>query len=259
MSGAAVLCGRAALRSGAGLVSVAVPEVVLDAVAGQEPCFTTVPLACDDSNQLSAISNDELQGVLAGRSVVAAGPGLGTSSGAVSLIRGILSLAQCPVVLDADALNICSDNSLLRSERPSPACVVTPHPGEFSRLTGRSVPEVEANREQLAREFAAENGVVVVLKGHRTVVTDGERAYLNQTGNSGMATGGSGDVLTGVLSALAAQGMTAFEAAALAVYVHGLAGDFAAAELSQRGLIASDLPDFLTKVWLRLEEEVAES
>src|SRR5262249_25531346 len=141
--------------------------------------------------------------------------------------------------------------------QPMPAPrVLTPHPGEFGRLTGLATAAVQANREELARDFAARHGVVVILKGHRSIITDGERVAINTTGNPGLATGGTGDVLTGIVPALACQGLEAYDAARLAAHLHGLAGDLAAQELGQVSLIATDLIRFLPPAFQALSADV---
>jgi len=140
---------------------------------------------------------------------------------------------------------------VLAPQRAAGPRILTPHPGEFARLIGSDIATVQQQRAKLAAEFAAAHRVILVLKGQGTVVTDGDRVAINRTGNPGMATGGSGDVLTGLIAALLAQGMPAFEAAQLGAHLHGLAGDLAAAELSQPALIASDLPKFLAQAWQR--------
>ena len=155
-------------------------------------------------------------------------------------------------VIDADALNVLADHPDRLGQQQAPR-ILTPHPGEFARLSGRTIPQIAADRVGVAIEFARQHNVVVVLKGAGTVVTDGTRYYVNTTGNSGMATGGSGDVLTGLLTAILAQGLPPFEAAQLATCLHGLAGDRAAQELTQPGLIASDLPDYLPSAWAELQ------
>ena len=263
MAGAAVLSGRAALRGGAGLVTVASPESIADNVAAQEPCFMTERLPVDSDGELALLPPEHLHETLGGQNAVAIGPGLGRSKGAAACVERVVANSQVPVVLDADALNIAADIELLSREQNSAFSssndlVITPHPGEFSRLTGLSVAKIEADRTGHAKNFASAHDVTVVLKGHRTVVTDGRQTYINETGNSGMATGGSGDVLTGILAAQIAQGMKTFDAAVLAVHVHGLAGDIAAAVRSERGLIATDLIDFLGKAWLKLESRPAD-
>lgn len=154
--------------------------------------------------------------------------------------------------MDADGLNALAPLGAEFRDRPTPL-VLTPHPGEFSRLTGLPTPDVVARREELAVGYAAKTGTVVLAKGAGTVVTDGRRVYRNTTGNPGMATGGSGDVLTGVLTALLGQGLAPFEAAVLAAWAHGRAGDLAAAQLGQTGLTAADLPDWLPAAFRELE------
>ena len=248
MSGAAVLCSSAALRGGAGLVTAAVPQSIQAEVAIGQPCATTIPLADDESGQVSANCSNDLGALVTGHDVIAAGPGLGTSSGACKLIRDIVCHAESPLVLDADALNVCAQASLLNGIQKADL-VVTPHPGEFSRLTGLSIADIAADPTTAACNFATTFGGIVALKGHRTVVTDGKRVYRNETGNSGMATGGSGDVLTGVIAALIAQGIPAFEAAVAGICLHGIAGDISAERLSEEAMIASDLVDSLGAAW----------
>lgn len=262
MSGAICLSGKAALRSGSGLVSVAVPCSIQSIVAGYEPSYMTIGLSEDSVGQLLLPTSDLLQRKLAGMDAVGIGPGLGQSQGACDLVRWIMQMVECPLVIDADALNVAAHERLFSSGRPMSEGiisrrVITPHPGEFSRLTGLSVEEILGNRERVAVEFAQEYGLVVVLKGPQTIVTDGQLLYRNQTGNSGMATGGTGDVLTGILTSLLGQRMAPFEAASLAVCVHGLAGDLAAVELSGRGLIASDVLNYLPRAWKVLESTSA--
>jgi NAD(P)H-hydrate epimerase len=162
----------------------------------------------------------------------------------------LLSHLQAPLVLDADALNALADNTSVLGDSSAPL-VLTPHPGEFARLLQSDVPSVQAHRQEMAVKFAATHGVVLVLKGHATIVTDGRRVYVNATGNPGMATGGTGDVLTGLIAALLAQGLDGFAAAELGVYAHGVAGDLARDYLGEVSLIASDLLDYLPRVMNR--------
>jgi NAD(P)H-hydrate epimerase len=249
MSGAAVLCGGGALRGGAGLVRVAAPAEVLPVVAAANPCYLTLPLPNDDRGQLAAAAAAEVDGHVRHSTVVVAGPGLGQGPGVKAVIASLLTQKATPLVLDADALNVlASDLGPLHQHTPTP--ILTPHPGEFARLLGCDVETVQARREELAVRFAREHSVVLVLKGHQTIVTDGEHAHVNTTGNPGMATGGSGDVLTGLIGALVAQGVEAFAAARLGVYLHGLAGDLARDVLGETGLIASDLLDFLPRAFV---------
>jgi len=250
LTGAVCLSSVAALRSGSGLVTACVPRSVQLLVAAFEPCVMTLGLP-DDVAGLLPPTPAVIDEILQGRNAVGCGPGLGRSSAAASLTRALLLSAACPLVLDADSLQQ-ELPPLLKQQRRC-ACVITPHPGEFSRMTGLSSSEIAGSRERLAAEFAREYNTIVVLKGHRTVVTDGSRWFLNSTGNSGMATGGSGDVLTGILTSLLGQGLPAFEAAAIAVHVHGLAGDLAAEKYTPRGMIASDLLNCLPDAWKQLQ------
>lgn len=256
MSGAISLAGMGALRSGAGLVYLGIPEGIGSIVAGHNPSYLTVPFPEDESGIMEGVAYEDLQPLLEDKSVVAIGPGWGQSEALRELCRKILLTVEKPVVIDADALNMLVGMTDVLHEGPVPR-VLTPHPGEFARLVGMPLKTVVEHRSQVAAEFADSFDVVLVLKGKETIVTDGKRLYLNTTGNSGMGTGGSGDVLTGVISGLLAQGMPAFEAAQLGVYLHGLAGDLAAAELSQPALIASDLPNYLGKAWLQLDAQKA--
>jgi ADP-dependent NAD(P)H-hydrate dehydratase len=244
MSGAAVLCASAALRGGAGLVRVAVPEGVLPIIAAGNPCYMTVPLPQDNDGRLSADAGPELVEVMNHSTVVAVGPGLGRGDGVSAVVRDVLGKTTLPLVIDADGLNALPPFLELLKSRTGP-CILTPHPGEFARLLGCDVPNVQAHREELAVRFAADHGVVLVLKGRHTLVSDGRRLYVNDTGNPGMATGGTGDVLTGLTAALLAQGLEPFTAAQLAVYLHGSAGDLARDALGETALIAADLLESL--------------
>lgn len=253
MSGAAVLCGTAALKCGAGLVTVACPDTIQPVVAAGFPCYTTVPLPDQDGH----LSGDAVQqaALLAKQSdAIAIGPGLGTGAAMSMTVTELLRRVSHPVVLDADGLNAISPlNSNILKLRTSPT-VLTPHPGEFARLTNAPPPVSEADRLAAAARFAATHHIVMVLKGHDSIVTDGEQFYINRTGNPGMATGGSGDVLTGMVAALIAQGLSAMQAAILAVHVHGLAGDLAAADRGQIGMTAMDILDRLAPALMELEK-----
>ncbi len=258
MSGAPSLAGMGALRGGAGLVYVAVPSEILPIVAAIEPSYLTIPLATDEEH--GCLSADGLKGLrqaCEGKDAIALGPGLGTSRGVTAIVTALFAELTQPMVVDADALNVLADQKpgfskeagLLKAAGPR---ILTPHPGEFARLIGSDIATVQSQRAKLAAEFAATHGVIVLLKGQGTVITDGDRVAINRTGNPGMATGGSGDVLTGLIAALLAQGMQPFEAAQLGAHLHGLAGDLAAVELSQPGLIASDLPRYLAAAWRKV-------
>jgi ADP-dependent NAD(P)H-hydrate dehydratase len=256
MSGAACLAGLGALRGGAGLVFVACPVGVQAIVAGAEPCYQTIGLPETEFGQLDASALPVALALLSGKDALAIGPGLGNTGSVREVVRALYTAATVPAVVDADGLNVLSDEFSSKPDslaNPAGPRILTPHPGELSRLCGLSIGEIQKRREDVARDFAARHGVVLVLKGPGTVVTDGNRVAINPTGNSGMATGGSGDVLTGLTGALLARGMEPFEAARLAVYLHGLAGDLAAGKLSEPGLIATDLPRFLGAAWQQLQ------
>ncbi len=244
MSGAAVLTGSAALRAGAGLVKVAGPHEILPIVAGSQPCYTTAALLQDADGRISFVALDALLDMAKDHDVVAIGPGLGRSAELTRLLVELVASLGRPVVLDADALNAFVPLPE-RLHAPDAPCIITPHPGEFARLLGVDTKTVQADRLALASRFAKEHGLIVVLKGEGTIVTDGSRYFVNRTGNPGMATGGAGDVLTGVVAALVGQGMEPFHAAQLAVHVHGAAGDLARDHLGETSLIATDLLDFL--------------
>jgi NAD(P)H-hydrate epimerase len=248
MSGAAILSASAALRSGAGLVKLAVPEEILPIVADANPCYLTASLPQNEQGQLSNSAESQLVALALANDVLAMGPGLGQSPDITSLVSALVAKTQIPMVLDADGLNAmqhCTDR--LKGRRAP--LVLTPHPGEFARLIGSDVHTVQAQRQELAVHFAAEKGLVLVLKGHSTIVTDGRRVFQNTTGNPGMATGGTGDVLTGMIAAFLGQRLEPFAAAQLGVHLHGLAGDLAAADLGMVSLIASDLLDYLPKAF----------
>jgi ADP-dependent NAD(P)H-hydrate dehydratase len=255
MSGAAVLCGSAALRGGAGLVRVAVPQEVSAIVAVGNPCYMTVPLP-NDQGHVSEQAFGELQHLALQHDVLALGPGLGRSIGLNSLVTTLLTELATPIVLDADGLNALESARALSWSRKA-AVVLTPHPGEFARLIGSDIPTVQGHRQELAVDFAREYSVVLVLKGHQTIVTDGQRMYLNTTGNPGMATAGSGDVLTGTIAALVGQGLSPFEAAQLGVYLHGLAGDLARDDLGEMGLTADDILNQVPRAQKRWRAEAS--
>jgi NAD(P)H-hydrate epimerase len=250
MMGAACLAATSALRGGAGLVTVAVPASALPIVASYEPSYLTLGLPEDEHGRIRQSAMQSLNEVLSRQTSVAVGPGIGQSAGLLELVVELYGTLPLPCVFDADALNLLAKRSFLVKRSPgAPPRILTPHPAEFARLTGKTVDSIQADRTGSAAEFAKSNQVIVVLKGSNTVITDGTKVAINTTGNSGMATGGTGDVLTGVIASLLAQGMPAFEAAHLGVHLHGLAGDLAAEELSRPGMIASDMLHFLGRAW----------
>lgn len=240
-TGAAALAAEAAMRAGAGLVSLAVPAAVQPILAGRllevmtEPVGSNLPvLGAADFDQVMLLARD--------KQALAIGPGLGTAEQTVELVGRLVSEAVQPLVLDADGLNaLAARRHLLKNHRDR-EWVLTPHPGEMARLSGLTIGQIEANRIAVARDFAVANRVVLVLKGARTVTAlpDGS-VSINSTGNPGMASGGMGDVLTGIIGGLLAQGVTAGEAARLGVFWHGLAADLLAETMGNSGLLASDL------------------
>jgi NAD(P)H-hydrate epimerase len=246
MSGAIALAGKAALRSGAGLVTLAVPQSVQDVVASIEPSYMTAGFPDEDGQFQSLASNRITESIGQNATAIGLGPGIGRCNHVIEFVARLYSELSAPAVVDADALFALAQKPEIISRVPGPR-VLTPHPGEFERLTGNK-PEGK-ERIEAAASFARNSRVIVVLKGHYTVITDGHRFALNRTGNPGMATGGSGDVLTGVITALLCQHLEPFDAARLGVHVHGLAGDLAAEQLGQVSLIASDLIDYLPKAF----------
>ena len=253
MTGAAILAGRAALRGGAGLVRVACPAAVQDVIAAAYPAYTTFGIRQHTDCSFSEGAAEELIELGRAASVVAIGPGLGRETPVVNLVRGLLDeLRDRPIVLDADGLFAVSPFTEGYAKRTAPL-VLTPHPGEFARLTGEKVGSSDAERAERANRFAQRFNCVLLLKGAGTVVADGTRLFRNPTGNPGMATGGSGDVLTGVVAALVGMGLAAFDATVLGAYVHGRAGDLAAMALGQTALTATDLLDYLPAAFRELE------
>jgi NAD(P)H-hydrate epimerase len=247
MAGAIALAGMAALRSGAGLVKLATPNACQATVAAFEPSLMTVSLPGDAHGRIAAWALPLLQQLAEEATVVACGPGLGRSDELVEVVGWLYQSLPQPMVVDADALNALAQQPEVLEKAGGPR-VLTPHPGEFARLIGRDKFPPD-QRESLARELANRTGAVVVLKGQRSVVTDGRQLAINTTGNPGMATGGTGDVLTGIITAIVCQGLSPYDAARLGVYVHGLAGDLAAADLGQVAMIASDLVAYLPQAW----------
>jgi len=241
MAGAAALTARAALRGGAGLVTVAAPDSVSDVVAGLVAEALVRPHASNAEGGLAVAAQAGLAALAAAADVLAVGPGVGTSSDTQQVVRDIVTAAEVPVVLDADGLNaFAGDAAALRAVKPP--CVLTPHPGESGRLLGRTTAEVQGDRLGAVRELAERSGAIVVLKGYRSLVCDPNgRVAINPTGNPGMATGGSGDVLTGLIAALIAQGLEPYAAARVGVFLHGEAGDVAATVVGEISLIASDI------------------
>ena len=244
-TGAAAMAGIAALRAGAGLVTVASAESAIPVIAAHAPEIMTEALPETEAGSVSprAFDYDRLQSVARGKSVVAIGPGMGGHPETVSFIRRCVATLELPLVIDADGLNALAGGNF----EGRPGRVLTPHPGEMARLTGKGREEILADRVAAAREFATAKSVTLVLKGQRTLIAlpDG-RVWVNPTGTPALATGGSGDILTGLLAGLLAQFPEDPEAATLAaVWLHGRAGELGAAELGERSLIATDLLAYL--------------
>ncbi len=250
-SGAAALAARAALRSGAGLVTVAVPRSTTAIVAALGSEYMTLPLPEDADGIVTA---DALDAVLAvSAEVIVVGPGLGLSPGSIAFVHGLVERSGVPLVLDADALNAFEGHAARLVGRDDSSIIVTPHPGEMARLVGLTTEDIQKNRLEIAREFAVTHRVHAVLKGHRTLVASPEgHVAINLTGNPGMSTGGSGDVLSGMIGAWFGQILDADAAARLAVYLHGLAGDLAEADEGEVSLIAGDIVDRLGDAVLEL-------
>jgi hydroxyethylthiazole kinase-like uncharacterized protein yjeF len=249
MAGAVCLAARAAGRSGAGLVKVAVPEPIWDLVATKLDEALTAGWPATRGGGFSEKALDPLMESAAWSDVVVFGPGLGTDPQTVAVVREAVRRITKPLVLDADGLNAFAGRSdqLAQAQEllKDRALVLTPHPGEMARLLGKTIKDVQSDRKGAARTCAQSSKAVVLLKGASTIVTDARRWYVNRTGNPGMATGGSGDVLAGLLGALIGQGVSAYEATCLAAHLHGLAGDLAAKRLTEWSLVAGDLIDEL--------------
>lgn len=249
MVGAAALCSRAALRSGAGLVRVGMPWRLAVMVSGRDPNVMTYALPETEDGTLSALSAAKVLKGLEGYDVLVLGPGISTNAQTVQAVRNLLPQLDCKLLLDADALNAITGELAVLKETPRSKGlpILTPHPGEMLRLLGKEADsklDLRANddhRRDTAAAFARKHNVVVVLKGPRTVVTDGKRLFVNQTGNPGMAKAGMGDVLAGVIGAMLAQGFEAFEAASIGAHLHGLAGDMVCARMGEIGMLATDV------------------
>ncbi|MDE3155898.1 MAG: NAD(P)H-hydrate dehydratase [Acidobacteriota bacterium] len=250
-TGAAYLAATGALRSGAGLVSIATPHPCLPILAAMAPEYMTIPLAATSTGGIDAAAVDQV--LEAARDVIAIGPGLGTSEGTQAFVRAVVDRATMPLVIDADGLNAFAGDPDRLVGREGRDVIITPHPGEMARLVGMSTEEVQASRVEIARNFAVAHHVYVVLKGHRTLVaTPDERVFICTTGNPGMATGGTGDVLTGMVAAWLAQLLDAEAACKLAVHLHGMAGDLAEADFGEISMTSGDLADHLSDAILEL-------
>lgn len=234
-TGAAALAAMGALRSGAGLVYLGVPESIyaIEAVKLTEPVVFPLP---DEDGKLGLLAVNEILELLPKMDAVLVGCGLGQSQGTFAVVKAVLENAQCPVVLDADGINVLREHKDILRGRQHPT-ILTPHDGEFTRFGGT----ISENRMASAAYFAREWNAIVLLKGHRTCITDGHIHYENHTGNPGMAVGGSGDVLAGIIVSLLGQGLKPLEAAACGAWLHGAAGDLCAEEIGQYGMLPTDM------------------
>lgn len=253
MAGAALLAAKAALRCGAGLVTAALPRTIYPIVGGALAEALCLPLPETAAGTLALRARGPLRQALTGADALLLGCGLGRGEETGAVVADLLAQADCPIVLDADGINHAAGHIDIQKTVHAPL-VMTPHPGEMARLLGLSIPEVQADRAGLARRYAEEQSVVLVLKGHHTLIAaPGEPLLLNLGGNPGMATGGSGDVLAGMIAAFLAQGMAPYQAAMCGVYLHAAAGDAAAARLSQHAMLPSDMIGELGGLFLNME------
>lgn len=252
-SGAAALAANAAVRSGAGLVTLACPATINPIMEIKTTEAMTAPLPDNASGHLSDAVLPLLEQLLVDKDAVALGPGIGRQPKTVKVVQRLIETIAQPLVIDADGLNALADDITVLHRKQSPAMVLTPHPGEMARLLGATLPDAPEARIEVARQFAASYGVCLVLKGARTIIAapDGQVA-INGSGNPGMASGGMGDVLTGIITALLGQGYSPWQACQLGVFVHGLAGDLVAADKGEIGMHASDVAEALPYAFKRL-------
>ncbi len=234
-TGAAYLAAMGALRTGTGLCFLGVPESIyeIEAVKVNEPVIFPLP---DENGKLGILSVSEIEKRLPQMDAVLIGCGLGQSGGTLAVVKAVLEQARCPVVLDADGINVLSEHKDILRGRAYPT-ILTPHDGEFTRFGGT----IGEDRMASAAYFSKDWNSILVLKGHRTCITDGKTGYINETGNPGMAVGGSGDVLAGMIVSLLGQGICPLEAAACAAWLHGAAGDLCADEIGQYGMLPTDM------------------
>ncbi len=262
MTGAAYLCSKAALRSGSGIVTLGIPESLNPVMEVKLTCVMTHPLPETKASTLSNKGRKEIMKLCESHDVVALGPGLSQQPETRKLILWLIKNIGRNMVIDADGLNALADNVnvLHKIKKDS---VLTPHPGEMSRLTGLgSAKDVQKERLNTATQFVQtireklsdEKRLILVLKGDKTIVADYEKVYVNRTGNPGMATAGAGDVLTGIIASLIGQGYDVFDASQLGVYIHGLAGDIAAKKKGENSMIASDIIDYLPDAFIKYKK-----
>lgn len=250
LTGAVCLCANSALRSGAGLVTAAVAKSLHDIIEIKLTEVMSLALAETKDRSLSLSSFKDIKEKTKKIDVLTIGCGASQNLSTQKLICRIVKEINLPMVVDADGLNALAKQKAVLKSRKSKNIVLTPHLGEFSRLIGETVNNIKKRRKELAKEFALRYNLILVLKANSTIVTDGKKIFENKTANPGMATAGSGDVLSGIISGLIAQGINIFDAAKFGVYIHGKAGNMAAKEISQTCLIASDIIEYLPNVIL---------
>lgn len=241
MTGASYLTSQSALRTGSGLVYNIIPKS-LEIIMSIK--LTEVIIRAVDDNGKGYFMKDSIEKVIEeinNKGVLALGPGIGVDKDIISLVKEIIINSNCPIVIDADGINCLSKNIEILKESKAPI-IITPHPGEMARLLNKNINEIEEKRKYYAKYISDKYNIFTVLKGHKTIVTspNGE-IYINNTGNPGMATAGSGDVLTGIITSLIGQGLEIFNGTKLGVYLHGLAGDIARDKIGEYGIIASDI------------------
>jgi len=254
LTGAACLASQAALRSGAGVVTAAVPASLNPIFEQKLLEVMTLPLADTGSGNISEKALERLLAAAGKSDCVALGPGLGRDHESASVVTKFLVRSDTPVVLDADGLNAIAGKLSTLKRRQAPT-VLTPHAGELARLLQTTSIEIETHRLASAKAAAKKAGAIVLLKGSSTIITDGAETVLCPSGNPGLATVGAGDVLTGVIASLIARGLRPFDAAAAGAFLHGLAGDLAAEETGEDNLVSSDLIDYLPQAFMSLKEE----
>jgi hydroxyethylthiazole kinase-like uncharacterized protein yjeF len=259
-AGAAAMAGMAALRAGAGLSTVATPKSVLGTVAGFHSELMTEPLPETDAGTISTGALSRAEQLAKGKSVLAIGPGISRDPQTAELVRALAAQLQLPMVVDADGLNAFEGRTRELNGKGR-TIVITPHPGEMARLAGCTIAQVQSNRLEVARNFAREHELIVVLKGHRTLVVEANgEAWVNTTGNPGMSTGGTGDILTGMVAGMIAQhAKQAFVAVLAAVHLHGLAGDVMRERVGEHSLVATDLLKGLPEAFRRTREMAEET
>lgn len=255
MTGAACLCSMAALRAGAGIVTLGVPESLHGIIATKLTCVMTHPLPETHLKTLSELGRQDILDFSQRFDVIAIGPGLSQYMETRGLVLWLLQNLERPIVLDADGINALADNPDI-IDKIKKHVILTPHPGEMAHLAGaKSSQDIQSNRIEIAKSFVrGKKNLTLVLKGYRTIVMNEEKFYINTTGNPGMATAGTGDVLTGMIAALLGQNYTPFDAAQLGVYLHGLAGDISVQEKGEISLIATDVLENLHKAFLTYKE-----